>query len=522
MKNTHPNDTAGGPGDGKDNGLDWQAQYEAIFSNLPVGIAYLTTDMRFVRINPFLEKKLGRKSEEMAGRLCYETVGMYKDDPGRRGTEKVCDVCGVKSALQSGHPFKFTRAVREDFMVENIGVPLKDKDGRIIGAMEIILDITERLKMEERLQRHASELEALVEEKTRELHDSKLFLNNIIESTADAILTLDESGRVCYLNPAAEEILGCPAELLFERRLTDLVKEEDRQDLERALGQTGGLDETCHNLKVTVVTRDGQERHQMISVSPLSMGDEKNRFVVVCKDVSKERKLEREKEEFLAMLTHDMKTPLTSIIGYSTLLLDGEVGALGDEMHPPVEGIKVNAQKMLSMVRNFLSAGRMTEKLLEVKPKPQRLESLVLESLNNMKPQIKDKGLTTEVIFSPGLPHVSLDREHMERVFCNLVANAVKFTPHGGKLTVRVHGPEDGFVHLEITDTGMGISPEELPMLFDKYYQGKGSSVSRGTGLGLYIAKSIVEAHKGSIHVRSECGQGTTFTIRIPEISPAA
>jgi two-component system phosphate regulon sensor histidine kinase PhoR len=318
---------------------------------------------------------------------------MYKDDPARRGVQRICDNCGVVAALKTGKPSKSIRRITDTFVVENLGVPVIDKGGEVIGAVEIISDITGQAGMEEgRLNKEASGQDAAVDEKTRE------------------------------------------------------------------------------------------------------------------------------EEEFLAMLMHDLKTPLTSITGYVSLLLSGEIGSVDKELRQPIEGIRANAQRMMGLARNFLIAGRLSESALKLEPEPVELEPLVNDCLKNMEPQIRDKGLMTQVNFEPGLPAVLVDREHMERVLSNLVANAVKFTPYGGRLSLRAY-KADAHVNLELSDTGIGIPDEELPMVFRKYYQGKGSSRSRGTGLGLYIAKSIVEAHRGTITVSSRAGSGATFTISLKPAS---
>jgi PAS domain S-box-containing protein len=367
---------------------NWREQFEALFSNLPIGISYLTPDMRYIRINPFLEERLGFKSEEIKGRHCYDVNGTYKDDPLRKGEERICDVCGVKMALDTGKPFKFTRKVREDFIVENIGVPLR-VDGVIIGAAEIIVDVTERIGLEERLKKQAAELEKAVEEKTKE------------------------------------------------------------------------------------------------------------------------------HEDFMAMITHDLKTPLTSIIGYSSIILSDALGAVNEKHKQPMQGILVNTQRMLGLVRNVQSAGRIKEQQFALDIRPMRIESLIAETLSNMAPQINDKGHKTIMEFEPDIPPVLADKEHIERVFCNLITNAVKFTPYGGQISFAVK-KTGHFVEVRLTDSGVGIPRDELPMLFDKYYQGKGTSQSRGNGLGLFITKAIVNAHGGTIAAESMEGQGATFAFRIP------
>jgi PAS domain S-box-containing protein len=367
---------------------NWREQFEALFSNLPIGISYLTPDMRYVRINPFLEEKMGFKSEDIKGRHCYDVHGIYKDDALRKGEERICEECGVRTALVSRKPFKFTRKVREDFIVENIAVPLMGNGG-IIGAAKIVVDVTERIRLEERLKKQAADLGKAVEEKTKE------------------------------------------------------------------------------------------------------------------------------HEDFMAMITHDLKTPLTSIIGYSSIILSDALGAVNEKHKQPMQGILVNAQRMLGLVRNVQSAGRIKEQQFALDIKPMRIESLIAEALSNMAPQINDKGHKTIMEFEPDIPPVLADKEHMERVFCNLITNAVKFTPYGGQISfaVKKTGP---FVEVRLTDSGVGIPMNELPMLFDKYYQGKGTSHSRGNGLGLFITKAIVNAHGGTITADSMEGQGATFAFRIP------
>jgi signal transduction histidine kinase len=367
----------------------WRELFEATFKHLPVGLSYLTPDLRHIRLNPFLESRLGIRSEDVAGKHCYDTIGMYKDDPTRRGTQRICDNCGVVAALKTGKPSKSIRRISDTFIVENLGIPVLDKNGGIIGAVEIISDITGQVGMEE--------------------------------------------GR--------------------------LKNEASGQD----------------------APPDGETRAE---------------------------------EDFLAMLMHDLKTPLTSITGYVSLILSGEIGSVDNEIRQPMEGIRANAQRMMGLARNFLIAGRLSESAFKLEPEPLELEPLVNDCLKDMEPQIRDKGLVTQATFEPGLPAVLADREHMERVLSNLIANAVKFTPFGGRLTLRAY-KADAHVNLELSDTGIGIPTEELPMVFRKYYQGKCSSSSRGTGLGLYIAKSIVEAHRGTITVSSRAGSGATFTISL-------
>jgi len=496
--------------------LDWKQQFDSVFLNLPLGISYLTRDMKYVRINPYLEQKLGVVSQEVEGKYCYDVAGMYKDDASRKGADRVCDGCGVISAIRTGLPYKFTRHVNDNFVVDNIGIPIKDKSGNIVGAAEIILDITDRVRMEERLQEYAEGLEDAVEEKTRELRKSKRFLNNVIESTADAIFTLDAHSRICFMNKASCDAFGRSRDGLLERAVTELVDASDTEAIRAALCAVEDRGTTVRNLKVTALTNDGSERHHLMSMAKLSEDDDRNRYVVISKDVTKEMGLEHEKEEFLAMLTHDLKVPLTSIFGYSSMLLSGEMGEVNGEARTSVEGIQVNCQKVIDQVNDFLSVCKMASGALDMDVKPEDIEALITENLSAMQPLIRDKNINAETSFASGLPRVDIDRGHMGRVISNLLSNAVKHTPHGGSIMVGARHADDGWLTFEVSDTGMGIPEKDLPMLFDKYYQGKGASRASGSGLGLYIAKNIVEAHNGIITVSSIKGKGATFTVRLP------
>ena len=491
---------------GKESLEDVRRQFEAIFSNLPIGLTYLSPDMRFIRVNPFMEKKMGLTLEQIKGRHCYDTSGQYRDDPARKGEQRICDTCGVRKALQTGEPYKFIREVNPNFIIENMGVPIKDDEGNILGAVEIIVDITDRVRMQDRL-------ETLVEEKSGELLKSQSLLNNIINSSADAIFTLDGEGRFSFLNAASDTVFGRGIERLLGSSIEEVISASTLGRLKEAIKRLAENGGSPDNLKLSAFGDDGRERRLLLSISPLSGEDEANRFVGVCKDVTRERKLAEEREDFITMVTHDLKTPLTSIVGYTSMLMDLQRDE-DSEARTFLDGIKVNAERMLSLTKNFLSAGRIDKHMFVIKPERVGIGSVIIDSMKAMEHQLKEKDISIEAEFPQDLPDVRVDKDYMERVLCNLISNAIKFTPLEGKITIRAYRSADGRVHIQVSDTGVGIPQSELPLLFDKYYQG--ANKSAGSGLGLFIAKNIVEAHHGEITVESQAGQGTVFTIRLP------
>jgi len=495
---------------------DWEVQYGALFANMPVGVSFLTRDMRYIRINPYLEKKIGLRSEEIEGKFCYDVVGMYKDDPDRTGRDRICDVCGVKTALETGKPYKFTRKSRPGLIVDNMGVPVFSSDGQVIGAAEIILDVTSRVALEERLQEYASDLERSVDEKTRELRRSRSFLGNIIQSTGDAIFTLDAEGRIKFMNASAGPVLGWPAGALLDKPLSGLTGLDGAERVNAALAEAESTGKAVFNVRAVVDSADGSKKTLLISFAPLGYQDGPGLFVCICKDITNEAVLEHEKEEFLAMLTHDLKTPITSILGYSSLILNGDLGDLGPELDQAVKGVRTNANKMLGLVNNFLSAGRLEDGSMQSSMERVSMGGKLMECLTSMKPMFDDKELSYATDIQDGLPDIRGDREQLERVMYNLISNAVKFSPKGGKVKARLYGDGDGHILLEVTDSGRGVPEDDLPFVFDKYFRGSGANGSAGTGLGLYITKSIVETHNGEIELDSRDGDGTTFRVRLP------
>jgi PAS domain S-box-containing protein len=495
---------------------NWQKQYEAIFSNLPVGLSYLTTDMRYIRINPYLEDKIGKSSEEVEGLFCYEVVGMFKDDQTRKGAEKICDPCGVKTAIDTGKPYKFIRKSREGLIVENTGVPVKDDTGKIIGVIEIINEITEMVLLQERLKSHADELERTVEEKTRELRKSRAFLNNLVEGITDAVFTLDSEGRITYANTSAGRMLSVPEGGLTLRPLIDTIPEADVGLFKTALEMAVDTGKPTQDMRIRLIKHDGTGLHSLMSISALPSSDEGARVVCVCKDVTRERELETDKAEFIQMLSHDLKTPLTAVTGYSALMLDGELGSIDGMMKDSAQGIFNNARKMSRLLEDFLSAEKIGDVSVKLRARRVDIGVLLANVVEGMSPIFADKSINLSSNIPESLPGIHGDPDKLERVFANLLNNAVKYTYQGSRVGVDAER-ENGHIIVKVWDTGPGIPAEDIPNLFEKYFRAKDRTQgASGTGLGLYIARAITEAHGGSIDVKSRDGAGSVFEVRLP------
>jgi signal transduction histidine kinase len=220
------------------------------------------------------------------------------------------------------------------------------------------------------------------------------------------------------------------------------------------------------------------------------------------------RRLDRMKDDFVAAVSHELRTPLTSIRGYLDLLLDGEAGSLTDEQHHFLTIVGRNADRLLRVAGDLLFVAQVEAGTLSLQREPADLDELVHQAVDAARPAAAEKRVELEVE-PDGLGAVDVDRARLAQVLDNLLSNAVKFTPAGRHVTV---------VALEVVDDGIGMSQSELEHLFQRFYRASGAieQAIQGTGLGLTIAKAIVEAHDGRITVMSSPGDGTTFNVKLP------
>jgi len=225
---------------------------------------------------------------------------------------------------------------------------------------------------------------------------------------------------------------------------------------------------------------------------------------------------ERVKMDLVSALAHDIKNPLGVIMNYAEILKDQLAGPAANQGKIEVlDRVQENAQRIVNLVTGFLDASKAEAGKLEIAQRPVSVNQLLGVVARHEESDLTKKNLSLEMNLDENLPEILGDNAQIERVFWNLLGNAIKFTPAGGKITVP-SSRYDGLVCVSFRDTGIGIPREELPLLFSQFKRLKGSAKIEGTGLGLFIVKTIVEAHKGTVQVESPDGQGSIFTVRVP------
>ena len=233
------------------------------------------------------------------------------------------------------------------------------------------------------------------------------------------------------------------------------------------------------------------------------------------------KRLDKLKSTFISSVSHELRTPLTVIKEFISLMLDGHGGTLTEDQREYLTIAHKNILRLTNLIETLLDFSRIESgKGLKLRFEPLRLIGVVEEALMTLSQRLEEKGITFENRLDSDTPMILCDRNRLVEVFINLIGNGIKFTPPGGRIAVDSKGLTEkrDYFKVVVSDTGEGISPEDLPKVFDRFYQGKNSQerMISGTGLGLSITKEIIEGHRGTITVESKPGSGAAFVLPFP------
>jgi two-component system phosphate regulon sensor histidine kinase PhoR len=336
----------------------------------------------------------------------------------------------------------------------------------------------------------------------------RTLLETVISAMGEGVLVVGRDGRVLLANPRLRELFAAPA-ALEGRSLLEAVRHAEVVDaIESAL--TEGEAQVRE-----VALGPAPERMLRFSVAPFPSRDERDGAVAVFRDVTDVRRIEAVRRDFVANASHELKTPLTAIRGFAERLADAELPDAGAKH--AVEAILGNAKRLGVLVEDLLELSR-----IESGSVPLRSESIVVGELAHRLLRELDPRLRTgeleSAVDAPADARVVADRSALEQVLANLLDNAIKYTPAGGRVAVRVRLAPQDRVRIEVEDSGMGIPRKDLPRIFERFYRvdPSRSRALGGTGLGLAIVKHQVQAMGGQLGVESQLGHGSCFWVELP------
>jgi PAS domain S-box-containing protein len=334
-------------------------------------------------------------------------------------------------------------------------------------------------------------------------------------SLPDAVAIVSPDGRVEMANTTAQRMFGLyPESLLSGNEATGLAELFRKAATERRTIQSRGYD-------AAIQIFNGQERFFLPTAVPI-IDEERNLagVTLVLADVTNLRKLDEMKSGLLSVVSHELKTPLTSIRMASHLLLEERIGSLNPKQIELLTAAKEDADRLYEIIENLLDIGRIEAGRELIELAPVAPDTLAGDAVEEVRAMYRDKGVELINEVPADLPRVLADRDRMIHVFSNVLGNALRFTPGGGEVRISCQ-PQETVVEFAITDTGAGIAAEALPRIFERFYRVPGQGGKSGAGLGLAIAKEIVEAHGGEIRVRSKLGEGSTFSFTLSRADKA-
>jgi PAS domain S-box-containing protein len=344
-------------------------------------------------------------------------------------------------------------------------------------------------------------------------------LRRVIDITHEAYVAMDDRGVITAWNREAEKLFGWPereavGQAVAETLVPERLRADHKQGLDRYL-RTGEGPVLDKRLELPALRRDGDEVQVELTISALEE-DGRRSFHAFLHDISERQAAEELKSQFFALVSHELRTPLTSIVGYAEMVDEIEGSRLSSEGREYMGIIRRSAEKLDRLVQDLLLVAQVEAGTFAVELEPVDLAPVVRDCVEGSAPAAEDARilLTNE---AEEVPTLMADSSRLGQVIDNLVSNAIKFTVEGGTVAVRVRNEGDRCA-IEVSDSGLGIGPNELEHLFDRFYRAQEARKGHysGAGLGLAISKAIVDAHEGEIQVTSEPGQGSTFRVLLP------
>jgi two-component system phosphate regulon sensor histidine kinase PhoR len=367
---------------------------------------------------------------------------------------------------------------------QKITIEAKDEVGELTHAFNEMSAKTKEL------------VEAISEDRTR--------LATILDNMADGVIMTDAEGNISLANKAAEKLFNIKdAE---HKPLIEVVRDHEVDELLKLCLKTTGTQ--------TVQYESGMSKRYLRAIAIPVIHNELTSVLLLVQDLTELRNLQTMRRELIGNISHEFRTPLAGIKAMVETLGGGAIDD-NEAKRDFLARIDSEVDRLTQLVAELTELSRIETGKAELKKEPVNLNQLVDEVIAQLSPQAERQKLSIAKESAADLPSVPADKDRVRQVIANLVHNAIKFTPAGGRITITTRALE-GSVVVDIADTGIGISKEDLPRVFERFYKGDRARAGEGTGMGLAIAKHVVEAHDGNIWVESEEGKGSTFSFSLP------
>jgi len=489
-----------------------------IADGLPVNIVYVDTDRRYRFVNNAYLAWYGQDADQILGRRVNEIMGEEAYALVRDRIDEALK--GHQQNFELEIPFRFAGAK----LVQVIYVPHLDDAGVVQGIYGLVLDVTERRQAEQAAR------------------DSEARLSRVLAIAPDAIIVADRHSRIRLFNRGAENVFGYSSDELLGQSVSVLMPtryhDNHAAQVENFVVADGDSRMMSERAEIFGVRKDGVEFPAEASISKLRMGDEVM-LTVMLHDISDRKKVEAElveakekaeyadraKSEFLANMSHELRTPLNAILGFSEMMKRETFGPLGNKRYDEYSaGIFESGDHLLSLINDILDISKIEAGRAELWEADLVVSEIIRDCMRLIETRAAEASLAVHDDFPRGAVTLKADERMIKQILLNLLSNAVRFTEAGGEIRIGGGVEADGSLLLQVADTGIGIAAEDIPKAISTFGQVDGALNRKfeGTGLGLPLAKSLVELHGGGFELESAVGKGTTVTVRFPRARVSA
>lgn len=368
-----------------------------------------------------------------------------------------------------------------------------------------------------KLEEYSQNLEEIVAQKTADLLRSNAKLSGIINYCADGIIIIDENGRIEQANPACENFVGLCEATLQNMNFSNITHCEKKKDFKEALKNDCEI-----FLRDCYILNTLRDKKIPVEISfaaiTVEQTEEVKKFVGVIRDIRAQKEMEQLRDDFVATLTHDLRTPLLAAIQTLKFFLDGSLGELQDKQKVLLATMQKSNEDLLGLVNALLEVYRYDSGKLNLCRTNFSFKDLVEQCYKELLPLAKNKNIEFNLELDPKENLViNADRGEIRRVITNLCGNAINYTNLNGKIQLSVKEQNSDLI-FSVLDNGNGIPVEDIPNLFKRFSQGTSKKRSTGTGLGLYLSRQIIEAHGGKIWLESKINKGSEFSFLLTNV----
>ena len=420
-----------------------------------------------------------------------------------------------ENAIRAINEVGLYRYIEKPWDNDDLIINIKNGIERSYLLSQLREKISELEAAKKELEKYSHNLEQLVAERTADLRQSNAKLEGIVNYCADGIIILDEEGKIEQINPAGESLIGIVGSKIIGASIDDFLLSE-KTLVSKELHK---LDESELMLRDFSIKNPftNSEIPVEISFARINPDDNFKRFVGVIRDVTEQKKADKLRDDFIATLTHDLRTPLLAAIQTLTFFLQGALGELDEKQKHLLSTMQKSNEDLLGLVNALLEVYKYDAEKLVLAITSFNMYELVHQVYEELKPLADSKEIEFSLDCANKDIEIKADRSELRRVVCNLAGNAINYTQKGGKVDIILKSEGNDLI-FSVKDNGSGIPEADIPNMFQRFSQGTSKKRSTGTGLGLYLSRQIIEAHGGKIWLESVLNKGSEFSFLLTDV----